>query len=76
MVESNASPEAGLCLLHASPPLLHLSCPRPQVAAAMPQPEQLAARAAAQGRLWANVFGCMMEEGRYEVRGNWQWQVV
>ena len=40
----------------------------------MPQPEQLAARAAAQGRLWANVFGCMMEEGRYEVGGAGGWQ--
>ena len=40
-----------------------------QVAAAMPGPEQLAARASVQGRLWASVFSCCMECGRYEVRG-------
>jgi len=33
----------------------------------MPQPEQLAARAQAQGRLWANVFCYMLEAGRFEV---------
>lgn len=38
----------------------------PQVAAVLPAPEQQLERAAAQGRLWANVFGCMMEAGRYE----------
>ncbi|EFN52609.1 hypothetical protein CHLNCDRAFT_138668 [Chlorella variabilis] len=37
-----------------------------QVAAAMPRPEQLAARAQAQGRLWTQVFSCMLESGRYE----------
>ena len=43
------------------------SRPPAQVAAALPGPEQLAVRAAAQGRLWANVFNCMLEAGRYEV---------
>lgn len=43
-----------------------------QVAAVLPAPEQQLERAAAQGRLWANVFSCMMEAGRYEVsKGHW-----
>ncbi|PRW20989.1 kinase [Chlorella sorokiniana] len=37
-----------------------------QVGAVLPAPEQQLERTAAQGRLWANVFGCMMEAGRYE----------
>jgi hypothetical protein len=39
-----------------------------QVAAALPAQEQLAARAQAQGRLWATAFGYCMECARYEVR--------
>lgn len=47
------------CLAPSMPPGL-------QVAAVLPAPEQQLERAAAQGRLWANVFSCMMEAGRYE----------
>lgn len=61
---------AFLCREQALTCLRHVFLPsppnNPQVAAVLPAAEQQLERAAAQGRLWANVFGCMMEAGRYE----------
>ncbi|KAL4420612.1 hypothetical protein ABPG75_010268 [Micractinium tetrahymenae] len=37
-----------------------------QVAAALPRADQLQARQQQMGRLWTNVFACMMEAGRFE----------